>query len=326
MRKDIIAAATAALLSGTTAASAIDVGVGGIGVSAGPGGVSAGVDAGGVSAGVGVSAEGVSAGVGADVGGASADVGAGVGTQGAAVGAEADVGGVSVGVAADAGADGVSVGVDASAPGISADVDASASTSGISAGVGAEVGSIGVSVGAEVSEGVSAAAVSTGTEEAATATPFSLRSLLGLPPLKPKVPPVADGAAMALPAILCPEGHCGNNGGGAGAGSDGPVPFVAGASRKLLDACGESLAEAAKPYGKAQVKVSSYGRSQKLDDGGWAAPVFARITYEGKDGREVREAPIVCRFNEAGVVSALAEIDQSTANAASLRNHLPAGR
>ncbi len=230
------------------------------------------VGAGGVGAGGGLSGGGVSAGVSA--GGVSAGVsasGGGVSANGAGAGVSAGTGGVTAGVSAGGGA-----------------VSAGATAGGVSAGV-----SVG---GADASAGVSAGNAGTnGATEAATGNATAAA-------------PQATGSAQStivLPRYLRPT-----NGGEAALltrdeASSAPVKQIAGTPRRVLGACKKSVAQAAMPYGSTQVIVRSYGKMKQLEDGGYLAPLFTRVTYKRRGGYEVRQAPIWCQIDASGVVSSL---------------------
>lgn len=292
---------------GSAPASALDIGVGGVGVSAdvGGGGVSVGADvggAGGASVGASVGTGGASVGV--DAGGASADVGVdaggasvGVDAGGAGAGVSVDRGGTSVSVGAGgASAGGASVGVSAGAGGAAADVDSSAGSGATTGGASAPAGGVNStnSVDRPSSGTVRSrpSATDAAPEETAKVRPFwqfmGTYRAISLPPvLRPARGDKGSGGALGYPAR----------------------PFVAlkvkpGVTSVVLRTCRSAIASAARPLGAVRVEAVSAGRqlrSGKLV----VAPLDVRIRYERRGGVEVRQAKVSCRLDSAGRVVAV---------------------
>ena len=121
-----------------------------------------------------------------------------------------------------------------------------------------------------------------------------------------------DSTQFGLPAELrpagtinCPTKTCETFGDSSGSGSDGVGLLADFFSSDVLSACRETVVEAAQAYGMVDVTVSRHGPPRRLTDGGQLAHIFTRITYRHENGYEVRQAPIWCRLDDAGAVSAL---------------------
>lgn len=281
MRPKTIVAATAVLLWSATGSSAIDVGVGGAGVSAGDGGVSASV--GGASVGAGIGSDG-SVSAGASVGGASVGASAGIGSGGASVGASADTGsgGASVGAGAGTGGGG--------------------SGAGGSAGGGSS-GSSGGSSGPSGSNGPSGSSGSGGSNGPSNGG-MSVQATTHPVPAVPR--PSLERERILLPGNLRPNGK----GGILSRREIASLPMrrILGIPPQVIDACRQTVVQAARPYDLVAATVVSYGQTRRTDDGGYLAPVFTRIVYRRQGGYEVRQAPIWCWIDQGGVVSGLSDM------------------
>ena len=68
----------------------------------------------------------------------------------------------------------------------------------------------------------------------------------------------------------------------------------------VVRSCGESLADATRPYGNTRVVLATTGEPKRGRDGSLSAPVDARLEYTRQGGREVRQARVTCRADARG--------------------------
>jgi hypothetical protein len=76
---------------------------------------------------------------------------------------------------------------------------------------------------------------------------------------------------------------------------------------RVVEPCRTAIREAASRLGAVAVEAISAGPERSADGRAYEGPVEARIIYEGLLIYEVRRATVICRLDEAGMVTDVAE-------------------